>query len=51
MDTYANLLYKNGYNKEAISIEERACAVSNNNKELLANLEKMKSGQPTWAMD
>lgn len=48
LDTYANLLYKNGDVKNAVSLEEKACALDTNEKEIVDNLKKMKNGQPTW---
>jgi tetratricopeptide (TPR) repeat protein len=48
IDTYANLLYKVGRKKEAIEWQEKAVALSPEIPELLDNLNKMKSNQPTW---
>jgi len=48
MDTYANILYKLGQNKLSIRWEEIASKLSPNNKDIQANLEKMKKGDPTW---
>jgi hypothetical protein len=48
IDTYANLLYKTGKAKEAIEWEEKAVQLSNHNPSLVATLEKMKKGEPTW---
>ncbi len=50
-DTYANLLYKLGYGKEAIVWQEKAVAALPNDSELLKSLEKMKKGEPTWVLD
>jgi len=49
LDTYANLLYKTGKKDEAIAWEEKAVKLSNNNKELVETLEKMKSNIATWS--
>lgn len=49
-DTYANILYKLGRTKEAISWEEKAVKLSNNVDVVMQTLEKMKKGQPTWAV-
>lgn len=48
MDTYANLLYRAGERKQALEWQERAVARNVNNKDNVANLEKMKQGIPTW---
>jgi thiol-disulfide isomerase/thioredoxin len=52
MDTYANLLFKSGKNKEAIQWEEKAIKRANESKEndetFSNNLEKMKKGEKTW---
>lgn len=48
LDTYANLLYKSGNREEAIKWEEKAVQLSNNNKEIIDTLEKMKRGEKTW---
>lgn len=52
MDTYANLLYKNGKREAAIEWEEKAIAISKEKKEEIddyeATLEKMKKGEKTW---
>ncbi|WP_316834608.1 hypothetical protein [Pedobacter nutrimenti] len=47
-DTYANLLYKIGKKDEAIEWEEKAVKLSNNTKEFLETLEKMKKNERTW---
>jgi tetratricopeptide (TPR) repeat protein len=47
-DTYANLLYKTGKKDEAIEWEEKAAKLSNNDKVIVENLEKMKNNQATW---
>jgi len=48
VDTKANLLYKLGKKDEAFSLEETACRLLPNNKELAENYDKMKKGLPTW---
>ena len=52
LDTYANLLYKNGNKSESVDWERKAIAVAPENSEdrveFLANLTKMQAGQPTW---
>lgn len=48
LDTYANLLYKMGLHKQAIEWEQKAVALSNNDKVLIEILNKMKKGVPTW---
>lgn len=48
MDTYANLLYKIGNKNEAISWEDKAVQLAPNHKEIRANYDKMKRGEPTW---
>jgi len=49
LDTYANLLYKKGETQKAISLEEKAFSMNTrNDAEIIANMEKMKKGQPTW---
>lgn len=50
MDTYANLLYKIGFKDRAILWEEKVVKLSNNNKEFVETLEKMKTGTPTWPL-
>lgn len=47
-DTYANLLYKTGRRDQAIKWEERALKLSNNSKEVIENLNKMKRNEKTW---
>lgn len=44
-DTYANLLYKAGHKEQAIEWEEKAVKLSNQNKELVGTLEKMRRGK------
>lgn len=48
LDTYANLLYKAGRQKEAIELEMKAAKGAPENKEIQLNLEKMQKGSPTW---
>jgi len=48
MDTYANILYKLGWNKLSVRWEEIAVKLSPNDEDIRANLEKMKKGEPTW---
>lgn len=48
MDTYANLLYKNGNTSEAVRLQTRLCELDPTSKEFQVNLEKMKRGEPTW---
>ncbi|SEW35004.1 hypothetical protein SAMN05428988_4259 [Chitinophaga sp. YR573] len=48
IDTNANILYKLGKNKEAISLEEKAVKLEPENQEFKINLEKMKNGVSTW---
>jgi thioredoxin-related protein len=48
MDTYANLLYKIGKIDQAIEIEQEAVILSNNAKEFVETLSKMKKREPTW---
>lgn len=48
IDTYANLLYKSGREQEAIEWEQKAVTLSNNGKEYIETLNKMKRGEPTW---
>jgi thioredoxin-related protein len=45
IDTKANLLYKLGFHKEAIALENKVTQLS---KEFIPTLEKMKNGQATW---
>ena len=51
IDTKANLLYKLGKKKVAISIEEIAVKIEPDNSELRENLEKMKQNIPTWSSE
>jgi len=44
-DTYANLLYKLGQKEEAIKWEQKAALLSNNRKEIVETLDKMKRGE------
>jgi thioredoxin-related protein len=48
MDTYANLLYKLGKKREAIVWEQTAAKLEPRAKDIQENLEKMKTGLPTW---
>lgn len=49
IDTYANLLYKAGRNKEALEWQEKAVQLSGGRDgEIAEHLEKMRAGQPTW---
>lgn len=48
MDTYSNLLYKNGQKELAIKWQEIAVKLAPSDKDLHNNLEKMKKGEPTW---
>jgi hypothetical protein len=48
IDTYANLLYKAGEVATAIQWEEKAVGLSNNGKEYVETLSKMKRGEKTW---
>lgn len=48
LDTYANLLYKSGRKDEAITVQEKAVALSKGDKAMKDTLEKMKRGEPTW---
>jgi thioredoxin-related protein len=50
-DTYANLLYKTGHNSQAIEYETRALKMTTvpiEKQEFATDLEKMKTGKPTW---
>jgi thioredoxin-related protein len=49
MDTYANILYKLGRNREALDWEFTACKLEPGNKEFAEALQKMKAGLPTWS--
>jgi thioredoxin-related protein len=51
IDTYANLLYKVGRKEEAINWEDLGRRLSNNGKEYVETLEKMKAGTPTWRVE
>ncbi|WP_316834946.1 hypothetical protein [Pedobacter nutrimenti] len=48
LDTYANLLYKTGKKDEAITWEEKAVKLSNNEKSIVETLDKMKNNIATW---
>lgn len=48
LDTYANLLYKVGRTTDAIEWEEKAVKLSNQDKELMETLDKMKLGKLSW---
>jgi hypothetical protein len=50
MDTYANLLYKLGRNKEAMQWEAKAASLAEegDKKGYLDVLDKMKKGTKTW---
>lgn len=48
LDTYANLLYKLGRNKEAIATQEKALSLEPENEEIKTNLAKMKRLEKTW---
>ena len=48
IDTYANIIYKLGQKEEAIKWEEKALALSNNEKTYQETLDKMKKGEKTW---
>jgi hypothetical protein len=48
MDTYANIIYKLGNKEEAIKWEEKALALSNNDKSYQETIDKMKKGEKTW---
>jgi len=56
IDTYANLLYKSGNVAEAILWQEKAIALIRNETTnpvpdaYIENLNKMKSGTPTWSL-
>jgi thioredoxin-related protein len=50
IDTYANLLYKVGRIKEALTLEEKSVILSNKDNEVLNSYKKMKSGEPTWSL-
>jgi len=48
-DTYSNLLYKTGRIAKAIAWEERAVKLSNNSKETVETLDKMRKNERTWS--
>lgn len=51
MDTYANLLYKNGRKEEALTIEQKAIQIADSDeykKIYKETLIKMKNGEITW---
>jgi len=48
LDTKANLLYKLGMTKQAVSFEENAFMLSGDFAGYLSTLNKMKIGMPTW---
>ncbi len=48
INTYANLLYKRGKIKEAILWQTKAVSLAPQDIEIICNLSKMKTGQPTW---
>ncbi len=52
LDTYANLLYKTGNQKDAILLENKVISIAAKNsiddKEWRNNLMKMEKGEPTW---
>jgi thioredoxin-related protein len=48
VDTKANLLYKIGKIRQAITCEEQAVKLSKNEKKYITTLEKMKAGLITW---
>jgi thioredoxin-related protein len=47
-DTYANLLYKLGKTREAVTFEKRAATLAPFDKEIQNNFSKMKKGEQTW---
>lgn len=51
MDTYANILYRLGREKFAISWEEVAAKLEPSDMDIQANLEKMRRKQPTWPLN
>lgn len=51
LDTYANILFKLGRRNEGMKWEERALALEPNNKDLIANYEKIKANLPTWPVE
>ncbi len=48
VDTKANLLYKLGNTKAALELQQKAVSLSSKDPTVMANLAKMKKGQPTW---
>ncbi|GGH65619.1 hypothetical protein GCM10011379_18940 [Filimonas zeae] len=48
IDTYANLLFKLGRNKEAIEWQQKAVALRPEIKSFAEALKKMEKGEPTW---
>lgn len=48
IDTYANLLYKEGRTDEALAWEEKAIQLMPGQPEIEDNLSKMKRREPTW---
>ncbi len=51
IDTYANLLYKAGRKNDAIAWADLARRLSDNGKEYVETLAKMKAGTPTWRVE
>jgi len=51
MDTYANLLYKLGMKDDALMWEKNAEKLSPDDKNIQANLSKMKKNEPTWPVN
>jgi thioredoxin-related protein len=51
VDTYANLLYKLGKNKEALVWEEKARQLDVSDAQVQNALNKMKAGLPTWSTE
>ena len=51
LDTKANLLYKLGRLKEGREIEERSALLAPDDLEIKQNLEKMRTGLPTWKLN
>ncbi|MCF6407523.1 hypothetical protein L3C95_31820 [Chitinophaga filiformis] len=48
IDTYANILYKAGRDKEALNWQKRAIILAPDNNEIRETLIKMERGEPTW---
>ena len=48
IDTYANLLYRGGKAGDAIEWQQKAALMDTSSKSIRLNLEKMKTGKPTW---